>query len=174
MKTKFFNPLHILFFILTITLNFSFVANAQQDVINYSIPEFNKSGSFTIEYGSNLSKTMGDTSDTKNFIRLKDKEDNVKLEVTAKFLKELKNKVVTLNIKSKNDNKTKFVKAKEKMMLDIIDNLINFLRDDTRFSNFKNKNKLSKQHSVLAPTPWSYVLSTIRNLQTTIEGTINN
>jgi len=65
MKTKFFNPLHILFFILTITLNFSFVANAQQDVINYSIPEFNKSGSFTIEYGSNLSKTMGDTSDTK-------------------------------------------------------------------------------------------------------------
>lgn len=149
-------------------LIFPIVLIAQTKIVNYSIPEWNTNGSFTFSIGSAMNAESGQNEGK---ITVLDSDGKIILDITPTVIKEIRNQFIKSNLSSKMQNNEKYEQKEYDAALTVLNELYEKLRNMKEVTKLKSivDNSSSK---IMSTLNWSYVLSTIRNQQIEVTGTI--
>lgn len=131
--------------------------------VSYNIEAYNKTGSFTVDLGSNKNSKTGKVS---GFIRVHDENGNIIQEITPETLNKQIKKLEVIKSRLKGPN---FKKAPLKNMAVSLQEFKQMLEDKEKFDVLAAKFRNMQTESGL---PYSSVISTIRGQQETVSGSI--
>ncbi len=154
------NSILTVFFILLPVVLFS-----QTKTVNYSIPEWNTNGSFTFSIGSAMNP---ESVQNEGKITLLDGDGKIIFVITPAIIKQIQDNISKSNLSGEIKNNDYYKQNEYKDALRILEELYIKLKD------MKEIAKLQSIFNNMSPETlnWNYVLSTIRDQQIGVTGTI--
>lgn len=147
---------------------FPIVLFSQTKTVNYSIPEWNTNGSFTFSIGSVMNAESGQNE---GIITVLDSDGKIILDITPAVIKQIRDNISKSNLSGEMKKTDNYRQNEYKEALKILDELYIKLKDMEEVAKLKSIfNNMSPE--MMSTLNWNYVLSTIRNQQIGVTGTI--